>query len=277
VPDIESDVGEAAARRADLGAFLRSRRERLTPADVGLPSTGRRRTPGLRREELAVLAGISATWYTYLEQGRDVRASDQVLDALGRALQLGDSEREHLHRLAGALPNLESKTAEPHPLGDSARELPGLLGTNPCYITGYDYEVLAWNEAAAAMFPGLIEAERPNLALWIFRDAGSRRVLVDWVDVAQSVLARLRGSVGRHPGDSRLNTLVDDILDSSSEAREWWPRYDIQTSRAGLKRLRHPERGDVVLSHVSFHVADDPEQTMVVYFSPSEGPPASTG
>ncbi|WP_143264418.1 helix-turn-helix domain-containing protein, partial [Amycolatopsis kentuckyensis] len=130
----------------ELGAFLRSRRERLAPADAGLPATGRRRTPGLRREELALLAGISATWLTYLEQGRDVRPSGQVLDALARALRLTGDEREHLHRLAGggATPG-ESGGEEAAP---EVAGVPALLGANPAYVTGICYDVLALNDAA---------------------------------------------------------------------------------------------------------------------------------
>ncbi|GAA3081300.1 hypothetical protein GCM10020000_79000 [Streptomyces olivoverticillatus] len=143
-------------QRSELGAFLRSRRERITPDEVGLPHTGRRRTPGLRREELALLAGISATWYTYLEQGRDVRASDQVLDALASALRLDRHERGHLFQLADHAPVAEAE--EPESLAAEVAAVPLLLQPRPAYIIGGNYNVLSYNQAADELFPHLTAA-----------------------------------------------------------------------------------------------------------------------
>ncbi|HVV07859.1 helix-turn-helix transcriptional regulator [Amycolatopsis sp.] len=250
-----------AMRRRELGAFLRSRRARLTPADVGLPGTGRRRTPGLRREELALLAGISATWYTYLEQGRDIRPSGQVLGSLATALRLSDSEREHLLALAS---DSEAELA-PEWLPAQVAAIPALVEPNPAYITGASYDVLARNKAADELFPGLDVAPVPNVARWMFTDDRSRYVLVDWEREAQGLLARLRVAAGRHPGDPRFTRLVEELHAQSPEVRDWWPRYDIQTTRGGTKRLRHPSRGQITLTHTAFHLADAPEQTLVIY------------
>ncbi|GHG27639.1 MULTISPECIES: helix-turn-helix transcriptional regulator [Amycolatopsis] len=245
----------------ELGAFLRSRRERLAPEDAGLPATGRRRTPGLRREELALLAGISATWLTYLEQGRDVRPSGQVLDALARALRLSGAEREHLHRLAGggATPG-ESVGEEAAP---EVAGVPALLGENPAYVTGLCYDVLACNAAAEELFRGI--GRGGNVVRWLFTEAAAREVLVDWEQEARGVLARLRAIAGRHPGHPRVTRLVAELTEASPEVREWWPHYDIQFSHAGHKRLRHPRLGVITVPHAAFHVAERPEQTLVVY------------
>ncbi|GHF38801.1 transcriptional regulator [Amycolatopsis bartoniae] len=246
--------------RRELGAFLRSRRARITPADAGLPRTGRRRTPGLRREELALLAGISATWYTYLEQGRDVRPSDQVLGALARALRLSDPERDHLFRLA----NGERTPQEPAP--GQAAAVPLLLQPNPAYLTGPRYDVLGWNPAAAELFPGIDAA--PNLARWVFTSPFARDVLTDWELVARGLLARLRAAAGRHPGDPLFAALVRELRAASPEADAWWPRYDIQAAQAGTKRVRHPRLGPLTLAHSAFHPAGQPEHTLVVYALP---------
>ncbi|WP_153814334.1 helix-turn-helix transcriptional regulator [Streptomyces sp. SUK 48] len=252
-------------RRRELAAFLRSRRERITPDQVGLPHTGRRRTPGLRREELALLAGISATWYTYLEQGRDVRASDQVYDALATALRLDRHERAHLLRLAGHAPAPE--TGESEPLAADAAAVPLLLQPHPAYLIGGTYDVLSRNRAAADLFPRLTAAgERPpNFARWVFLEPAAREVVVDWEPEARGLLARLRTLAGRHPGDPRYTRLADELTAGSAEARAWWPQYDVQPRRGGRKRLRVPGRGVVEFAYTAFHLAEQPDQTLVVY------------
>ncbi len=259
-----------AARRRELGAFLRARRERTSPAEVGLPGSNRRRTPGLRREELAVLSGVSTTWYAYLEQGRDVNPSDQVLTAIADALGLSGDERAHLRALAddtgGSAPPPPAETLAPE-----VAAIPALLSPAPAYITGATTDVLAWNDAAAQHFPGLLgqpDSGTPNLARWVFLDPAARRTLLDWAEVAQSVLARLRTNAGRHPGDARFARLATELRDGSAEAAAWWPRYDIATSHSGTKRLRHPTRGPLTLTHASFAVTDAPDQILVVYSVP---------
>lgn len=261
------------ARRGELAAFLRARRERTAPADVGLPMSARRRTPGLRREELAMLAGISATWYTYLEQGRDVRPSEQVLMAIARALGLDDAERAHLLSLAA------DTGPAPLPVELIAPEVaavPALVEPAPSYVTGATTDVLAWNAAAAELFGGLLAVPtgtRPNLARWVFLDPAARQVLVDWPEVAQTVLARVRRNAGRHPDDPRFAVLVGELRERSAEAAAWWPRYDIATSQSGTKAVRHPTRGGLTLTYASFTVADAPEQVLVVYREAAGDPP----
>ena len=246
-----------------MGAFLRARRERITPAEAGLPATGRRRTPGLRREELALLAGMSATWYTYLEQGRDVRASDQVLNALATALRLGPAERDHLFRLAGNAPAAPAGAAER--LADEVAAVPLLLQPHPAYIIGRGYDVLSHNPAAAVLFPGLTEAAVPNFARWVFTAPIAREVVVDWQPEARDLLARLRTLAARHPTDAGLAALVAELHEASPEVREWWPRYDVQERHSGQKRLRDPDGRTVQYAYTAFHLAGQPDHTLVIY------------
>ncbi len=247
--------------RTELAAFLTSRRARVTPREVGIPSGGRRRTPGLRREELATLAGISPTWYTYLEQGRDVRASPRVITALANALLLSDVEREHLRLLSE--PHADGALADAS--SPEALRIPALLGDNPAYITDGAYRLLAWNTAAAAYFPGLVDDVPPNLARWVLTDPGAHDVLVDWADIARAVLARLRAATARRPRDAELTSLLDDVLAASAEVRSWWHGYDIGEHGPGIKRLRHPDRSVVALSHVAFQLAGRPETVLTIY------------
>lgn len=249
-------------RRHELGAFLRARREHTTPADVGLPGSPRRRTPGLRREELATLAGISTTWYTSLEQGRDVRASAQVLAAIADALRLGEPERAHLTAIS---------TDTPHPgkhvehLAPEVAAVPGLVDPNPAYVTGASYDLLAWNDAADELFPGATDSPQPNLARWIFTDPAARLVLLDWALVAQGLLARLRANAGKHPGSPRFRRLKDELRTASPEAEAWWPRYDIATSQVGAKRVRSHTGTEQHMTYASFHVSGQPEQILTIY------------
>ncbi|MEV5570049.1 helix-turn-helix transcriptional regulator [Spirillospora sp. NPDC052269] len=256
----------SAAQRRELGAFLRSRRERITPDDVGLPRTGRRRTPGLRREELALLAGISATWYTYLEQGRDIRASDQVLGSLARVLRLDRHERDHLFRLAG-----HTDRAEPdEPLPDEVAAIPRLLEPNPAYIIDAAYDVLARNRAAEELFPMLTARSPANFVRWVFLEPESRRTLLDWEPEARGLLARLRTIAGRGPGHPRLDRLVEELHEGSPEARAWWPRYDVQDRHGGRKRLRRPDGTAADYAYTAFHLAERPDHTLVIYSAPRE-------
>ncbi|MFD9796764.1 helix-turn-helix transcriptional regulator [Streptomyces sp. NPDC059070] len=251
------------AQRHELGAFLRARRERTTPAQVGLPPTGRRRTPGLRREELAVLAGISATWYTYLEQGRDIRTSDQVLDALASALLLDGPERAHLFRLAGHAP---AGPAQPEPLSAEAAAVPLLLQPNPAFIIGGTYDVLSHNRAAEELFPRLASMDGgPNFARWVFLEPAARQVVVDWEEEARGLLARLRTLAGRHPGDLRYARLIEELGAASAQVRAWWPQYDVQARRGGRKRLRRPDGAVAEFAYTAFHLAGAPDRTLVVY------------
>ncbi|KQO62309.1 helix-turn-helix transcriptional regulator [Curtobacterium sp. Leaf261] len=249
-------------RRHELGLFLRARRQRTAPEDIGLVGSGRRRTPGLRREELAAAAGISTTWYTFLEQGRDVRASDQVLTAIANALRLDDAERAHLVAIStdDRVDTLDFEYVAP-----DVADVPDLLDPNPAYVTGSSYDLLAANRSAVELFPGAFGEPRPNLARWVFTEPIAREVLVDWSDVAQGLLARLRANAGRHPGSARFAALERELRGASAEADAWWARYDIAASSHGVKRVRTRSGEERILTHVSFQVADQPDQVLTVY------------
>ncbi|WP_326720982.1 helix-turn-helix transcriptional regulator [Streptomyces sp. NBC_00243] len=262
-------------RRQELAAFLRSRRERVTPDEVGLPGTGRRRTPGLRREELALLAGISATWYTYLEQGREIRASEQVFESLASVLRLNRHERGHLLQLAGHAPPAEAEASEP--LTPEVAAVPLLLQPHPAYIIDGNYDVLSYNQAADQLFPNLVtEDDSPaNFVRWVFLEPVARDVLVDWEPEARGLLARLRTLAGRHPTDPRYTRLIEELHEGSPQARAWWAQYEVQPRHSGRKRLRHPGLEPVDYAYTAFHLAEQPEQTLVIYLAggiePAEG------
>lgn len=250
-------------QRRELGVFLRARREHTPPKDAGLSGSPRRRTPGLRREEVATLAGISPTWYTFLEQGRDVRASHQVLAAIARALKLGDAERTHLFAIATDTPpaHVPEQTLDP----EVARVV-DQLEPNPAYVTGETFDVIAWNSSAAELFRGaLTDRNRPNLVRWVFLSSDARDVLFDWTEVAQGLLARVRARAGRQPGLASFVELEDELRRASPEADQWWPRYDIGTEGAGIKRVRLIDGQEQRLAYTSFDVAEKPGQTMTVY------------
>jgi transcriptional regulator with XRE-family HTH domain len=255
-------------RRQELGAFLRSRRERIAPDEVGLPQTGRRRTPGLRREELALLAGISATWYTYLEQGREIRASEQVLESLASVLRLDRHERAHLLQLAGH--TRPSEPESPEPLSAEVASVPLLLNPHPAYIIDGNYDVLTHNQPAVDLFPNLTAPtdHPPNFLRWVFLEPLARDVLVDWAPEARGLLARLRVLAGRHPADPRYTRLIEELHEHSPESRAWWAQYEVQARHSGQKRLRPPGRTTpITYTYTAFHLAEQPEQTLVIYFA----------
>ncbi|MBD2899604.1 hypothetical protein amrb99_85880 [Actinomadura sp. RB99] len=255
-------------RRRELAGFLRGRRERLSPQAAGLPPGGRRRTPGLRREEVAVLAGVSPTWYTFLEQGRDVRASVQVLEALARSLQLDAGERTHLFLLAhGEHPPLavpEVETVDP-----ALASLLALLEPNPAYVTGRRWDVLAANRPGRALFTDWFArppGER-NILLYMFTDPAARERLVDWTGEAQALLARFRAAAGRYVEDPAFVELISHLRNASPEFRQWWSRHDVKTRNSGTKVLHHPATGRMTLTHTVLHTAEAPEQKLVVYYA----------
>jgi transcriptional regulator with XRE-family HTH domain len=269
---------------AALGELLRSRRERLVPADVDLPaglSAGRRRTAGLRREEVAQLASLSVTYYTFLEQGRPVRPSPQVLDALAAALRMSAAERRYLHVLAygpgGAVGQDPSAPAPPEQLDPAVADLVKRLEPFPTLVKGRRWDVLTANSAACELFadwsagaPG----ER-NLVRWMFTTDRAREVYLEWELEARAMLGRFRLSVARYPDDPDVRTLIAELERDSEHVRDWWPRHDVTAiGGSGTKKLRHPRLGPVEYSHVVLQVADRPDQTLVTY---SEASPSGPG
>ena len=237
-------ISPQADRLRELGAFLRSRRERLSPADVGLAPGFRRRTPGLRREEVALLAGVGTTWYTWLEQGRDIRPSAEVLTALAETLHLDGAERRHLFILAGRpqagrLPPAPERIDEP-----LARMLESLAG-HPAYVMGRRWDILAWNRAASAVFGdyGALEGDGRNIMHVLFTNARHRRMLVEWEALARSALGQFRADSAKYLGDPGFERLIALLDAASPEFRRWWPERDVLSRQSGVKRLNHPQAG----------------------------------
>jgi transcriptional regulator with XRE-family HTH domain len=255
----------AAGDPAALGQLLRSRRERLVPADVGLPGGPRRRTAGLRREEVALLANLSATYYTFLEQGRPVRPSEQVLDALASALRMSAAERRYLHVLAYG----PGGTAQPPPerIDPEVADLVQRLEPDPTIVKGRRWDVLASNPAARELFTDweALPADERNLVRWMFTADRARVVYLEWESEARAMLGRFRLAAARHPDDPDFRALIADLRRDSEHVRDWWPRHDVTGLGSGSKKLRHPRLGPVDYSHVVLQVADHPDQTLVTY------------
>jgi transcriptional regulator with XRE-family HTH domain len=254
------------ARRAELADFLRARRAALRPEDVGLPGGGRRRTPGLRREEVAQLAGMGTTWYTWLEQGRDVRASRSVLDALADALGLTPAERAHLI-LLGRGEEVATEDLPREDVSDTIRRLVENLGPSPAVVLGRRWDFLAWNAAFAAVFgdPAELPADRRNHIWATFHVPARRRMFSDWEAGARSAVARFRADSARHVGDPHFEQFIEEMRRTSREFAEWWSRHEVARSGEGRKVVRHPKAGTLHFEHAVFKLEETPEQRLVLY------------
>jgi transcriptional regulator with XRE-family HTH domain len=260
----------------ELGAFLRSRRERLRPEDVGLPSGPRRRTPGLRREEVAVLAHISTEYYVRLEQGRAPWPSGDVLAGIAGALRLTDAESDHLHVLARAAPTrvrLHRRDVRPSILTLLER-LPQTAG----FVTSAAFEVLAWNDLAAALmedFASLAPEDR-NLARRAFLGPSPDTPLYGIADAAEfrhHAVMRLRATLARYPADPAVTGLVDELRDGSPDFARLWDRHDVQAAPTLTKTFRHPVVGEVTVDCDSLALTDR-DQHLVLYSAPHGSPGA---
>ncbi len=254
------------ARRRELADFLRSRRDRLSPEVVGLPPRGRRRTPGLRREDVAELADVSTTWYTWLEQARDVRPSAALLERLASGLRLVPAERRHLFLLAGLLPPPPAPPDE-EAVGPTLRRVLDAFASNPAYALGRRWDRLAWNRAAAAVFD-LADAPPPhgrNLVWRVFTRPARGADYERWAGVAQRILAEFRADSARYPGDPWFAGLIDDLQRVSPEFRDWWQRHDVRGAGGGPKEFAHPAVGRLVLEHTRVQLPEAPELKIVVY------------
>ncbi|MER6024737.1 helix-turn-helix transcriptional regulator [Streptomyces sp. NPDC001851] len=266
-------------RRAELSEFLRSRRARLKPEDVGLPDYGRhRRVPGLRREELAQLAGVSVAYYTRLEQGNGRNVSAEVLDAIARALRLTDAEHAHLTHLAKPKSHKKKPAARQQQVRVVLRQLLDTMDGVPAYVVGRRSEILAWNRMAAALFGDWSElpaAER-NWARLTFLRPDYRELFVDWEQKAIDIVCALRMDAGCHPDDPKLSALVGELSVKSEEFRRLWATHDVKEKSHGVKRMHHPLVGDLSLNFESFRLPDDPEQSLITYHAEPGSPSADS-
>ncbi|GAA0691369.1 helix-turn-helix transcriptional regulator [Kitasatospora atroaurantiaca] len=256
-------------QRQHLASFLRSRREALSPQDVGLDPGPRRRTPGLRREEVAQLSGVSVTWYTWLEQSRDITVSRQVLDSLAHALRLTAAERRHLFTLAGtALPTEAPRRISVNP---TLRALVDTLDPNPAHVINSCWDLLAYNRAYARLVGGLdaLPEEERNSIWLLFTRPSMRTLLVDWQREAREILGQFRASVGQHPDDPRTNALIDALTATSPTFVAMWSEHPIQAFAPAMKQFRHPRAGRVDLNYTKLAVAEAPHQHLVVFLPAS--------
>ncbi|GAA4183000.1 helix-turn-helix transcriptional regulator [Streptosporangium oxazolinicum] len=262
-------------RRTELGEFLRTRRARLKPQDVGLPDHGRRRrVPGLRREELSQLAGVSVAYYTRLEQGEAGNVSAEVLESIARALRLTDSEHAHLMHLAKPRQPRRTSVARPQRARPGLLRLLDAITDIPAYVTGRRAEILAWNPMAAALFGDwsrLPPAER-NWARMIFLRPEYRELFVDWEQKQIDAVSALRMEAGTHPDDRGLSALVGELSVKNEDFRRLWATHDVKEKQSGVQRLRHPLVGDLTLHYDSYRPAGDTEQCLVTYYAESSGP-----
>ncbi|MEV4046259.1 helix-turn-helix transcriptional regulator [Streptomyces sp. NPDC049744] len=255
-----------------FGAFLRARRAGLTPRDVDMVSHGTRRVAGLRREEVAVLAGVNADYYTRLEQGRERNPSPQVLDALARALRLDGDARAHLFRLAGSAPGAERSLHMAAGVSPALRQLMDGYPHTPAFVLGRTLDILATNALADALFTPFDLAD--NLARMIFLDAAGRYFYADWERAAQAAVANLREGAGLDPDSPELHRLVTELTQHSSEFARLWNAHHVRGKRRDAKSLHHPEVGPLALTYQAFDVRDAPGQQLVIYHAEPGSPSA---
>ncbi|WP_156448577.1 helix-turn-helix transcriptional regulator [Mycobacterium sp. NAZ190054] len=254
----------------ELGDYLRARRAQISPADVDLPDFGQRRVSGLRREEVALLAGLSFDYYTRLEQGRERRPSPQVVDCLAAALRLPEDARQHLFRLAGLSPRARgSVTVRVDP---ALRELMSMWPDNPAVVFSRAYDVLAANPIADAMFSNW--AHSRNLMHVVFTDPAARDFYPAWPEVARDAVAGFRHGYGQAPDDPRIQAVLTELLQSCPEFAELWTQHDARRKSAQHKNFHHPQVGPMTLRMQTFDVRSGAGQELVVYHAEPGSPSA---
>jgi len=270
--------------QGQLGDFLQARRAQVQPEQIGLATYDqRRRVPGLRREELAQLAGVSASYYTRLEQGVSLNASAEILDAIARALGLDETETAHLHALAN-VPKRRTADRRPPPERVTAATLQLLsaLGQTPAIVTGRRGDVLAWNRMGHALFAGHLpvdglqrSGERPNMARLVFLDAHTRELYADWPSKARAVVGNLRLTVAQHPNDPLLAALIGELTMKSSEFADLWADHRIQACAVAVYEMRHPLVGAVTLNQQTLLSPGANGQSIVVATAEAGSPSES--
>jgi transcriptional regulator with XRE-family HTH domain len=248
--------------KRQLGEFLQTRRSQVRPQDVGLTEYGdRRRVPGLRREELAMLAGVSASYYSRLEQGLSLNASPEVLDAIARALRLNETERRHLHDLAaGTRRRAPGRRSAPERMTAALNQLVAAMGETPVVVLGRCSDVLAWNGMGHALFAGHLDKggpdrpqDRPNMARLVFLDQHIRELYVDWPAKARAVVGTLRLAAGQHPDDARLAALIGELTVHSEEFPVMWADHRVKSGADAVYEMRHPLVGDMTVTQQALH------------------------
>lgn len=267
--------------RAQIREFLASRRARITPGQAGLPAYGgTRRVAGLRREEVALLAGVSIDYYVRMERGNLAGASDAVLEGVARALQLDDAERAHLFDLARASERQPARLRRSREPGVTAsmQQVLDAITDAPAWVRNARHDMLAANRLARALYaPLLADPRRPaNNARFIYLDPASRDFFIDWDRAADDIAAMLRLEAGRNPYDKNLVELIGELSTRSEDFRARWAAHNVRFHRTGYKRLRHPAVGDLDLNFEAMELSSQPGLTLLVYTAP-QGSPAADG
>ncbi|MFI5521131.1 helix-turn-helix transcriptional regulator [Streptomyces platensis] len=258
---------DTARRRQDLRDFLRSRRARVTPAEAGLPDGGRRRTPGLRREEVAVLAGVGASWYQWLEQGRDITVSPQVLDSVARVLRLSGAERRHLYVLAGLNPPLRQDAEEPGRTDVSAglQRLIDAWMPSPAHIMDPYWNTVAHNDAAGLVLRHGRPGVSSNCLIAFFTDPVYRARAASWEENAPSVVAEYRAAWSARPGDEGFDEVVREVSARSEEFAALWERGDVQDGGQRRKEMHHPLAGALFFETTQLQIPARPDLNVVLH------------
>jgi transcriptional regulator with XRE-family HTH domain len=262
-------------RRTEIAAFLRVRRTRRQPEEVGLPRGGRRRTPGLRREEVAALAGVSTEWYTWLEQARDVRPSPETLRRIAAALRLEPGESQHLLTLAGyGVTEYGNGASRQGTVSDRLQRLLDQLGICPAWVYGERWDIVAWNEAATVIHGDLaaMQGIERNALYQLYLNPRWRRTLVDWELHARDCVAKLRVAYARNVDDPWFNELVGLLRARSREFAEWWNHHDVQLVQDGVKCYDHPDLGRLSFEFTILDLADERSALLhLVTYVPAPG------
>jgi transcriptional regulator with XRE-family HTH domain len=260
-------VAISTEHRQELAHFLRTARARVRPTDIGLPAGTRRRTAGLRREEVAMLADIGVTWYTRLEQGAEINASQNVLKNIAKALQLTEYEREHLFLLAGHRPTQPTVSETEH-VSELMQRVLDALDPNPAIIRGRRYDVLAWNRAAVELFGdyATMDKYRRN-SLWRFFMCPSECALIlpRWEELAPRIVAQFRSVAAKYIDEPCFKRLIDDLVEHSPEFRRYWSKHEVVGPSDGFKYVRHPRLGEMTLEYTALAVPEYPDMKMIVY------------
>jgi transcriptional regulator with XRE-family HTH domain len=269
--------------RNELRDFLMTRRARITPERAGIAALGARRVAGLRREEVAMLAGVSTDYYTRMEKGKVSSPSDSVLEAVSRALELDEAEHTHLVDLVRAS-GPGSRTASRRPPGGPATR-PSLewmvdaMSDAAAFVGSPFLDVVAMNHLARAVYSPMVEAagdEKPNFARFAFLNPASRDLYPDWEGAARVAVAQLRLAAGRHPRSRTLSTLVGELATRSAEFRSMWAAHEVRLHFAGTKRFSHPAVGELEVSYRSMELPSDPGHTLTVYNAVPGSPSADS-
>lgn len=249
----------------ELGAFLKTRRAKISPLEVGLSEGLRRRTPGLRREEVAALSGIGLTWYTWLEQGRDIKVSSAVLESLARVLLLDEQEKAHLYTLAGQVLEEEISSSEIIVTPVLQRVLDNLV-LSPSFIMDTRWNIISWNKAASAVFGDFnkINVCERNMVWMMFNNDAYKSLFVDWEFHAKGMLARFRSTTAKYIDDLWLIEFIEKLKKKSEKFSLWWSKYEVETKIGFHKKIKHPAAETMIFEFASFDVSDSPNLKLIV-------------